>query len=106
MPHYRAYIIGRDGHFDKAVELDCADDKAAMESAKQFVDGHDVELWQRDRRIAKFEAKEWGRLGHRGKDRNEKPAPALAIMAKFLLALIALALAVLIGAFVYAAFTL
>jgi hypothetical protein len=30
----------------------------------------------------------------------------LAIMAKFLLALIALALAVLIGAFVYAAFTL
>jgi hypothetical protein len=58
MPHYRAYIIGRDGHFDKAVELDCANDKAAMESAKQFVDGHDVELWQRDRRIAKFEAKE------------------------------------------------
>jgi hypothetical protein len=30
----------------------------------------------------------------------------LAIMAKFLLALIALALTVLIGAFVYAAFTL
>jgi hypothetical protein len=58
MPHYRALIIGRDGHFDKAVELDCANDEAAMESAKQFVDGHDVELWQLDRRIAKFEAKE------------------------------------------------
>jgi hypothetical protein len=50
--------MGRDGHFLQAVELDCADDKAAMESAKQFVDGHDVELWQRDRRIAKFDAKE------------------------------------------------
>jgi hypothetical protein len=58
MPYYRAYIIGWDGHFQNAVELDCADDKAAMESAKQFVDGHDVELWQRDRTIAKFEAKE------------------------------------------------
>jgi hypothetical protein len=58
MPHYRAYIIGRDSHFDKAVELDCANDKAAMESAKQFVDGHDVELWQRDRKVAKFDAKE------------------------------------------------
>ena len=58
MPYYRAYIIGRNGHFDRAIELDCADDKAATESAKQFVDGHDVELWQRDRRIARFEAKE------------------------------------------------
>jgi hypothetical protein len=58
MPYYRAYIIGRDGHFEQAVELDCADDEAAMESAKQFVDGHDVELWQRDRKIAKFETKE------------------------------------------------
>jgi hypothetical protein len=58
MPHYRAYIVGRDGHFDRAVVLDCADDKAAIESAKQFVDGHDVELWQCGRRIAKFDAKE------------------------------------------------
>jgi hypothetical protein len=58
MAHYRAYMIGRDGHFQSAVNLDCADDKAAMESAKQFVDGHDVELWQRDRKIAKFDAKE------------------------------------------------
>jgi hypothetical protein len=44
MPYYRAYIIGRDGHFAKAVELDCADDEAATESAKQLVNGHDVEL--------------------------------------------------------------
>jgi hypothetical protein len=26
-----------------------------MEQAKQLVDGHDVELWQRDRKIAKFD---------------------------------------------------
>lgn len=58
MPHYRAYFIGRDGHFEKAIDLDCANDEAAQESARQLVDGHDVELWQRDRRIAKFEGKE------------------------------------------------
>jgi hypothetical protein len=58
MPYYRAYIIGRDGHFERAIDLDCVDDKAAMESAKQLIEGHDVELWQRDRRIAKFDAKQ------------------------------------------------
>jgi hypothetical protein len=58
MPYYRAYIIGRDGRFDRAMELDCDDDKAAMESAKQLVNGRDVELWQRDRKVAKFDARE------------------------------------------------
>src|SRR6202049_2972221 len=31
--------------------LSCADDSAAIESAKQLIDGHDLELWQRNRRI-------------------------------------------------------
>ena len=55
MSHYRAYIIGQDGHFIKSVILDCDNDDAAIESAKQLVDGHDVELWQLDRQIAKFD---------------------------------------------------
>jgi hypothetical protein len=29
MPDYRAYIIGQDGHFTKAIGLDCDDDDAA-----------------------------------------------------------------------------
>jgi hypothetical protein len=57
MPGYRAYIIGRDGHFTKAIALDCADDDAAIESAKQLINGYDVELWQRDRRIARFDTR-------------------------------------------------
>ena len=57
MPDYRAYIIGRDGHFTKAIDLDCADDSAAIESAKQLINGCDVELWQRDRRIARFDTR-------------------------------------------------
>jgi hypothetical protein len=57
MPEYRAYLVGTDGHFYSSVPLECLDDEAASEQAKQFVDGHDVELWQRDRKIATFERK-------------------------------------------------
>jgi hypothetical protein len=55
MPEYRVYVIGEDGHFMKSELLDCADDSTAIESAKQLIDGHDIELWQRDRRIARFD---------------------------------------------------
>jgi hypothetical protein len=57
MPDYRAYIIGSDGQFQESVSLDCADDNVAIMKAKQFVDSHHVELWQRTRKIATFEPK-------------------------------------------------
>lgn len=56
MPDYRAYLIGRDGHFFNAEELVCDSDEVAIESAKQLVDGHDVELWHGNRRVARFDA--------------------------------------------------
>ena len=46
MAHYRAYILNRENRIMEAVDLDCADDAAATESAKQLDDGHDVELWK------------------------------------------------------------
>ena len=58
MTYYRAYIIGQDGHFKEAINLDCADDATAVESAKQVVNGHDVELWQRDRLVTKLASAE------------------------------------------------
>jgi hypothetical protein len=57
MAGYRAYIIGTDGHFLRAIELICPDDDSAKEYAKNLADGHDVELWQQDRRIATFKHK-------------------------------------------------
>jgi hypothetical protein len=57
MPDYRAYLIGSDVHFYKSIALDEPDEAAAIAAAKQLVDGHDVELWQRDRKIGKFEQK-------------------------------------------------
>jgi hypothetical protein len=55
--YYRAYLIGRDGQFMKAVDLVCDDDDDATKCARKMVDGHDVELWQQNRRVAKFEGK-------------------------------------------------
>ena len=55
MADYRVYVIGIDGRYVRSIMLDCPDDNAAMESAKQFVDGHDIELWRRDRPIARFD---------------------------------------------------
>ena len=55
MTDYRVYVMGTDGHIANAILLDCVDDNAAIESAKQLVNGRDLELWQRDRLIAKFD---------------------------------------------------
>ena len=54
MPDYRVYMVGSDGHFVNVVPLECADDEEAKTKAEQLVDGHDIELWQRDRKIAMF----------------------------------------------------
>jgi hypothetical protein len=53
MPEYRGYIIGSDGHIQKAVE-ECERGNAAMEPAWQPVDVHGFELWQRTRKTARF----------------------------------------------------
>jgi hypothetical protein len=57
MQEYRAYIVGNDGHFIRAVDILCEDDDTAKERAKQLVDGHDVELWQLNRKIETFKHK-------------------------------------------------
>jgi hypothetical protein len=54
MAEYRAYLVDSDGHFYDVVPLICADDAEAMEKAKRLAVGHDVELWQLDRKIATF----------------------------------------------------
>jgi len=57
MPDYRAYIVGADGSFN-SIRTDFLhnhpDDATAIEAAKQLVDGHDIELWDRDRFVGRF----------------------------------------------------
>ena len=57
MQEYRAYIVGDDGHFLRAVDIFCEDDDTTKEHAKRLVNGHDVELWQLDRKIETFKHK-------------------------------------------------
>ena len=57
MRDYRAYILGIDGHrFVRVKEFssDYADDAVALSAAKQLVDGHDVELWDCGRLVARL----------------------------------------------------
>jgi hypothetical protein len=54
---YRAYVVGDDGHFASFRAFRCADDSEAITSAKQLVDGHDVELWSGERFILRIDHK-------------------------------------------------
>jgi hypothetical protein len=55
MAEYKIKIIGALGHFVRSFPIVCTDDKSAIATAKQFIDGHDIELWQRNRQIARFD---------------------------------------------------
>lgn len=55
MTTYRAYIVGLHSRSIGVVNMDCADDDAAITSASRLVDSHDVELWQLDRPVARFD---------------------------------------------------
>jgi hypothetical protein len=52
MQEYRAFVIGPDGHVMLRHDLSALDDEAAKQFAQRYVDGHDIEVWQLDRRIA------------------------------------------------------
>lgn len=54
MLDYRAFVIDLDGHIVRRHEFWCEVDEKAKVRVKQIVDGHDVELWHRDRKIAVF----------------------------------------------------
>ena len=58
MGEYYAYVIGDDGHITSRIAVIGADDAEAKRLAKQLVDGHAIELWQRTRKVARFEPDE------------------------------------------------
>ena len=52
MPDYRAYIMGSDNHFYSSTVVKADNNEHAVEVAMSLVDGHDIELWHLDRKIA------------------------------------------------------
>ena len=60
MHTYRAYVLGMETHrYQQVAQFvgDQVDDDAAMKAAEKFVDGHDVELWEAARLVARFDHK-------------------------------------------------
>jgi hypothetical protein len=55
MPEYRLYVVGTHRNILSRVEFECADDAAAIEVAKEHIEANDIELWHRDRLVAKFD---------------------------------------------------
>lgn len=56
MPAYRALVVGRHSVPIGVIHMDCIDDESAISSAGKLVDSRDVELWQLDRPVARFDA--------------------------------------------------
>jgi hypothetical protein len=55
MPDYRAYIVnGLFNSIRTEFPHNHPDDATAIEAAKQLADGHDIELWDRDRFVGRF----------------------------------------------------
>ena len=59
MAHFRAYVLDDNDHILRRFEFEAENGTAALEAAKQYVDGHDVEVWERTHII--------GRLKHENK---------------------------------------
>lgn len=55
MPTYRAYLIDRDNRVSSYRPVEADTDADALEAARQFVDGCDIEVWDLDRMIGRLE---------------------------------------------------
>lgn len=58
VPIYRVYTFEHNRHIAARAEIDCANDEDATDKAKQLLDGHDIEVWEKDRFVAFFKSKE------------------------------------------------
>ena len=55
MPMYRVFFVDSHGHIMRPPEIiDATDDHKAIEQAKQFIDGLDLEVWLGARIVAKL----------------------------------------------------
>ena len=55
MPTYRAYLIDENNRVASYKPVDADSDAEALQAAREFVDGCDVEVWDRDRKIGRLE---------------------------------------------------
>jgi hypothetical protein len=51
MPDYQAQVMNADGQWFDVIELDCADDLAALKAADRLLDQNYIESWQDERKL-------------------------------------------------------
>jgi hypothetical protein len=54
MPEYRIYFVDPSGRFQGVEIIHCVSDQQAIAKARQYIDGHDLEVWQRDRFVTRM----------------------------------------------------
>ena len=55
VPEYRIVFLDPDSYIAQPPKIvECTDDQGAIKKARQFIDGHDIELWEKDRCIVRF----------------------------------------------------
>ena len=54
MQHYRLYHLNAAGRIVSAQDLECLDDRGALERAEREREHHNVELWQDIRLLARL----------------------------------------------------
>jgi hypothetical protein len=55
VPSYRVYLFDRGNHISRPIKtVEYTGDQEAIQKASQFVDCHDVELWERSRLVMRF----------------------------------------------------
>jgi hypothetical protein len=52
MPDYRAYVLNSDNSFKTVTTFRCEDDDTAIAEATKLLDGRDIELWDKGRKVA------------------------------------------------------
>jgi hypothetical protein len=59
MAAYRFYVLGSDGHIVQPPQVvECADDTAAIQQARQYLDGKAIEVWHSAKLITRLEPEE------------------------------------------------
>ena len=53
-PAYRLYVLGRDGHVSRRIDLECASDQEAVLLVSEHHHVHGMELWDGARLVATF----------------------------------------------------
>jgi hypothetical protein len=57
MPSYRFFLVGNDEHYLNVHIFDCGDDSEAIEQGRHYLDGVDVEIWDRGRFVKRLSTK-------------------------------------------------